>query len=346
MNDTNARSPAPAGYSMIELVISSVLLAMMVFAVGTLSVSGTDAQEYARRVNRVTEITQEVLDELRLELVSSVRVFGNDAEGNANVAALDLDGAPTPITGSLLPTISVGELIRADTAGNEITGNSMFFCKQAWSDRFVCTSGEEYMVEVYRWVYYYLTPEDGGPDPSHPIGLNIVRVIGEPLADGSAVDEITDPTDQAEVLLHLVNGTADADGVTHSPVDLVWMRGSLPSDAGAFRQIDESDGSLSATPLAPRDSDWKVLRRDEDVTGLLSYRHHSIASIYAIPAFGVGRYGILSTADAGWPHGLEVQIVGPSSARQVLLHMVVSSTRRSGHFAWSEMQVTVDVRDL
>ena len=346
MNDSRERSPASAGYSMIELVISSMLLAMMVFAVGTLSVSGTDAQEYARRVNRVTEITQEVLDELRLELVSSVRVFGNDAEGNANVGVFDLDGAPTPIDGSSLPVISVDEIIRTDTAGNEITGNSMFFCKQAWSDRFVCTSGEEYMIDVYRWVYYYLTPEDGGPDPSHPIGLNIVRVVGEPLADGGSIDEITDPTDLEEVLLHLVNGTADAEGVEHAPVELVWVRGSLPTDTGAFRQIDDSDGTLSSTPLAPRGSDFEVLREDEDITGLLSYRHHSIASIYATPAFGVGRYGIVSTADSGWPHGFEVQIVGPSSARQVLLHMVVSSTRRSGHFAWSDMQVTVDVRDL
>ena len=346
MNCSNARTPATAGYSMIELVISSVLLTMMVFAVGTLSVSGTQAQEYARRLNRVTEITQEVLDDLRLELVSSVRVFGNDAEGNANLAALDLDGAPTPLTGSLLPTITVNEVIRADTVGSEITGNSFFFAKQAWSDRFVCTSGEEYLVDVYRWVYYYLTPEGGGPDPSHPIGLNIVRVMSEPMADADAIDEISDVTDQEEVLLHLANGTADANGETHAPVEVVWRRGGLPATVGTFRQIDDSDGSLDTNPQSPRPDPWEVLRDEPVVTGMLSYRHHSVASIYAQGSFGVGRYGITSTSDSGWPHGFEVQIVGPSSARQILLHLVVSSTNRSGHYAWSDMQVTVDVRDI
>jgi hypothetical protein len=38
--------------------------------------------------------------------------------------------------------------------------------------------------------------------------------------------------------------------------------------------------------------------------------------------------------------------VGPSAARQVLIHLVNSSTQRSGRFAWCDMQVSVDARDL
>jgi hypothetical protein len=30
----------------------------------------------------------------------------------------------------------------------------------------------------------------------------------------------------------------------------------------------------------------------------------------------------------------------------VLVHLVLASTQRSGHVAWSEMQVSVDARDL
>ena len=318
----------------------------MIFAVATLSLRGGQAQEYARRLARVTEITQSIVDDVRLELVSSVRLFGNDAEGNANLSVLDLAGTPTVLSGSLLPAISVNEVIREDTSGNEITGNSMFFTKLAWSDRFVCTSGQEYMIDVYRWVYYYLTPEDGGPTTDSPIGLNIVRVVSEPLADGDAVDRIGDATDQAEVLTHLVTGTADANGISHDPVHLVWLRGEMPLASGTLRQIDDSDGTLSTTPISPRPDPWEVQRDEPVVTGMLSYRHHSIATIYSQPSFGVGRYGLVSTSGEGFPHGLEVQIVGPSSARQVMLHMVVSSTQQSGFFAWSDMQVTVDARDI
>lgn len=335
-----------AGYSLIELVISSVLLAMMIFAVSTLSLSGTQAQEYSRRLTRVTEITQEVLDDLRLELVSSVRLFSDDAEGSANLAILDLSGAPTPLASSRLPTVSAAETIRADTAGAEITGNSLFFTKLVWSDRFVCSSGDEHLVDVYRWVYYYLTVEGGGPDPANPIGLNVVRVESEPLIDGSSVDRIADADDRAEVMLHLLNATPDAAGVTHAPAEVVWVRGAMPSVPGTFRQVDPSDGSLTTTPLLPRPSPWQVLRDQPAVLGLLSYRHHSVASNFAQPSFGVGTFAVASTAAEGFPHGFEIQVVGPSSARQVHLHMVVSSTQRTGRFAWSDMQLTVDARDL
>ncbi len=335
-----------AGYNLIELVISSVLLAMMVFAVATLSVRGGEAQDYARRLNRATEINQELVDGIRLELVSSVRLFGNDAEGLANLAVFDLSGAPTPLVGSRLPTVSDAETIRKDTLGDEITGNALFFTKLAWSDRFQCTSTNEYLVEVYRWVLYYLTPEEGGPAPGSPLGLNIVRVLGEPMIDADSIDRITDPTDQAEVLLHLHDATPDATGATHAPAEVVWRRGALPSVTGTLRQIDGSSGTLSDVPIDGRPNPWQILRAESDVRGLLSYRHHSIATVHAQDSWGVSRFGLESLAGSGFPHGFEIQVVGPSSARQVLLHSVVASTRRSGFWAWSDMQVVVDARDL
>ena len=350
MSNTNYTiAPKPAqcsGYSMIDMVISSMLLAMMIGAVASLSVSGGQAQEYSRRLSRVTQITQQTIDDLRLELVSSVRIFSNDVEGNANLSLLDLDDIPEPLDDMLLPTVSENDIIRPDTVGNEITGNSLFFAKFAWTDRFECSSSNEYLVDVYRWVYYYLSPEDGGPDPSHAIGLNIVRVSSEPMIDAGSVDRIEDPDDQKEVLLHLFYGTPDADGVTHDKAEVVWLRGGLPAVLGTLRHIDGTDGSLSDTPLYPRLETWNVMREDEAVTGLLSYRHHSVASNYARDSFGVGRYAIESNSGGGFPHGLEIQVVGPSSARQVLIHMVNSSTQRTGQFAWSRMQLAVDARDL
>ena len=346
MSSYSKKRSGEAGYSMIELVISSVLLAGMIYVVTSLSLSGGQAQEYSRRLNRVTEITQELIDDMRLELVSSVRIFGNDTEGLANLAALDLDAAPPPLAGMLLPTVSENETVRTDTVGSEITGNSMFFAKLAWSDRYICNSSAEYLVDVYRWVYYYLTPEDGGPDPGHPIGLNIVRMVSEPLVDAASIDRIDDPIDQAEVLLHLLNATEDADGGTHDACEIVWARGDLPTTSGTLRQIDSGDGSLSLTPIYPRPDPFAVASSGETATGLLSYRHHSVASIYSLPVFGVGRYGVVDEGEGGFPHGFEIQVVGPSSARQVLIHMVNSSTQKSGHFAWSDMQVSVDARDL
>ena len=335
-----------AGFSVIELVIVTSLLGLMIYAVSTLAVNGGEAQEYARRLNRATEITQDVVDQVRTEMVSSVRLFGNDTEGLANRALLDLAGAPTPLTSSRLPTISPTDSIRPDTAGAEITGNSLFFARLAWSDRFECTSSNVYMVDVCRWCYYYLTVEDGGPMPGRPIGLNIVRIESEPLVDASSIDRIDDPTDQAEVLMHLANSTPDINGVRHDRCEVVWRRGQLPSVVGTLRMIDDTDGSLSDSPIGSRPSPWNVLRSQSNVQGLLSYRHHSVATNYARANFGVGRYSVATNSGTGFPHGFEVQTVGPSNGRQTVLHLVVSSTNRRGHWAWADTQVVIDSRDL
>jgi len=341
-------SGSAAGFTFIEMILASVILAMMIFAVATLSVSGAEAQEYARRLTRATEITQHIVDDMRLELISSVRMFGTDAEGTGNRAVLDLDGVPVPLGNIRLPTIDSNGSIRQDTAGDQITGNTLFFAKLAWSDRFVCPSGNEYMVDVLRWVYYYPTAEGGGPTAGSAIGLNLVRVVSEPLVDGAAIDRITNVADQQQVLLHLVAATPDASGNAHAPCQVVWQRGGLPAVAGTFRQINPGDGTLSTTPLVAtgRPNPWQILRMDGAANGMLSYRHHSVATNFSRPSFGVGQFAVQSATGDGFPHGFETQVTGPSSARQVLLKLVIASTNRHGHTAWSNVQMVVDARDL
>lgn len=350
VSDRQGRAGA-AGFSLLEVLISAGILATMVYAIGSLTVSGTDAQEFARRLNRVTEITQDLVDDIRLELVSSVRLFGDNAEGNGNLGVFDFDGAPPLLPGTRLPTIDANGTIQRDSSGDEITGNALFFTKLAWSDRYRCASGAEYLIDVYRWVAWYLTVEGDGPQAGSAVGLNLVRMVSEPLADAGAVDRITDPDDQAEVLLHLLNGTADVNGIVHEPLEVVWNRGAMPNVVGTFRQIDPASGVLRDNPivLTGRSDPWEVERGTDEVTGLLTYRHHSIGTNFARPTFGVARFGRVEApgaGTAGFPHGFETQVVGPSSARQALVHMVVVSTNRRGQVAWSDLQAVVDCRDL
>ena len=338
------RRSVPAGFTLLELVIAAVLLSMMVIAVASLSVSGADAQEFARRQTRATEVNQDLMDQVRLELVSCVRLFGGDVEGDSNLALLDLAGVPQPLADVRLPKISPNEKIRQDTLMNEITGNSLFFTRLAWSDRFRCTSGTDYLVDVYRWVYYYPTPEGAGPTAGSNIGLNFVRVASEPLVDASGVDRITNVLDRLEVLRHLVDATPDVNGKRHSPCQVVWKRGALASVVGTLRQIDPA-GALSDNPTGARPSPWNILRSDAVVKGLLAYRHHSLATNYCRASFNVGSYSVPLNTGSGFPHGFEVQIVGPTSARQALIHMVLCSTIKRLQPAWSDMQMIVDVRE-
>lgn len=334
------------GFTLTELLIAAAILGVMVFGVGQLIMSGTDAQEFAKRLNRATEVNQDILDQMRLELVSSVRLFGNNATDQAYLGLLDLTGAPTPLPGSRLPTIRTTGNIDKDVAGAEVTGNMLLFARLAWSDRHRCASGREYAIDVYRWIHYYLAAEGPGPRAGSPDGLNLVRVLSEPLVDGGQVDRISNVADREEVLMHLAAATPDLGGSTHAPAVVVWNRGGLPAAVGTLRQIDPDTGALSDVPFAPRSAPWAIERAEDGVEELLSFRHHSVATVFALPAMGVGRFGLVTTSGSGFPNGFEVQLIGPTAGRQVLLHLVVVSTVRRGQVAFSDMQSVVDARDL
>jgi len=339
------RRASQAGFSFIEVTVASVMLLALAYLVATLSISGMDAQKYSERMARVTEITQDMVDEMRNGLASSVRLFSDDALGTAYFGIIDTSNLQAPTASGKLPKLSPNGLIEKDTVGAEKTGNTLFFARFAWTDEFSVTSGTVYRIDVYRMECFYLSSDGGGPKAGEPDGLNLCHWVGEPLADGSQVDGISDPIDQAEVLLHLSSRTPDINGVVHDQVELVWKVGDDPTVAGTLRQID-STGGMSNSPLSPRSSGWEILPEVSMSRTMLYYRHHSVISNYAPPVMGVGRFGIIDNSGEGFPHGLEIQIVGPASARQVLLHLTVVSTNRKGHRAYQDMQVVADTRDL
>jgi type II secretory pathway pseudopilin PulG len=338
------RRRAEAGFTFIEVTIASIMLLMLAYLVATLSVTGMDAQKYAERMARVTEITQDVVDEIRSGLATSVRVFTDDAVGTAYLALCDRGNMPTPLGNARLPRLSPNGQIERDTSTSQKTGNVVTFARYAWTDEFQTSSGSTYRVDVHRIEIYFLTPEAGGPRSDRPDGLNLSRWVSEPIADATQVDAISDATDRAEVLLHLLTQTPDVSGVVHARVELVWKLGDNPAVTDTLRQID-STGGLSSTPISPRTS-WAIQPAGALCSNKLYYRHHSVATNFASPVMGGGRFAIPDATGAGFPHGLETQVVGPASARQVLLHLTVVSTNNGGHRAFYDMQVVVDVRDL
>ncbi|MHC5063376.1 MAG: hypothetical protein ACYTG5_05325 [Planctomycetota bacterium] len=344
----NSRKNAESshGYSLIELVITMSLILMLAFLVLSMSITGTRAQKYAERMTRVTEITQQLLDEMQTDLQSSVRLFHNDAIGTAYTALLDLSTLPTP-SSALLPTLDPAGVFEPDVVGSEKTGTAMLFARHAWTDEFQVTSGNSYRVDIYRLQGYYMSQEDGGPQPGSATGMNLVRFTSEPLADGNQIERISDPTDRIEFLQHLLNQTPDLFGDVHDRTQVAWKVGQDPADTDTLRQI-MSDGSLSDSSVAPRTAGtWQIHPDPAQTSGsMLFYRHHSVATNYAPGVMGVGSYGIIDNTGDGFPHGFEVQIIGPAAARQILLHLTLVSTNRNGRQAYHDLQVIGDTRDL
>ena len=342
-NDRNLRQ---RGFTLLEMIIAAVMLMMLSHMVTTMIISGQASTKYAERLNRVTEITQELIDDMQRELRSAVRLFENDALGLAYRARLEAWAVAVPINTSTLPLIRPTETFRKDLAGTEKTGNEMIFARSAWSDAFTCTSGNTYRLDTYRIVWFYMKTEGAGPQPPVPTGLNFCKWVSEPVVDGAQVDAITNAADQAEVLVHLVTQTADAGGAFHPKIEVAWRMGEDPSVVGTFRHI-QTDGSMDNTPQLPRPNPWRLLRDPTlGSSGMLAYRWHSLASNYSMSNQGVGRFGIVNSAIGnGFPHGLEVQIIGPSAARQVLIHITLVSNNAGGQRAYFDLQAISDVRE-
>ena len=337
------------GHTLVEVMVVLSILIFLVAIVVNLTISTSKNQKYTERLSRATEVNQDLLNGLRYELTSSVALFENNALGAQYLAKLDLDSTAPPLASTTLPTVDGSGIFELEASSGAKTGNAILFSQHAWTTEFQCTSTATYLLDVYRIVHYYMKKEEGGPSPEHAIGLNLVRFVSEPLADGDQIDQITDPTDKAEILQHLNSVTADVTGQTYEQVDLVWRRESDPTVVGNIRQIDTSIWDLSDTPLAPRTSPWVFLRddgKDKSSLGLLYYRNFSIVSNYGRKSWGAIKFGVEDKTGDGFPHGLEVQITGPSSGRLVLINLTIATTNRNGNRAHSNMRTTVFVRDV
>ena len=347
MTDHRVCRSHPSGFSLLEMIISFVLLIALIGMVTQFIMSGTSAQKLAERMSRVTEVTQDAAATIRQELQSSVRLFTDDALGNAYLPLMDRSGMPANTSVSLPASVPAGIFEPEPTAAS-VTGNQLLFARYAWTTRFRTTSGSIYSVDVYRLVHYYLAEAGDGPQPANEIGLNLCKFVSEPLVAGDQVDAIGDPVEQAEVLEHIRTGTADADGNLHPTTNLVWELGGDPSNATTLRQITTTN-TLSLTSSAPRDSPWEI-EADPSLSspGLLFFRHHSVATNYAPGAFLVGRFSVRddTLGTNGFPHGFEIQQVGPSAARKVLIRLVVTTTNNAGRRPAYRMELIADCRDV
>jgi hypothetical protein len=335
------------GFTMIEMVIATIMLLTLSFLVTNMIISGNDAHKYADRLGRATEITQETLDDISAELQEAVRLFEDDTLGQAYAACLQPWPEASPLGSSRMPRFKLIGILDKDLLGSEMTGNDFMFVRHAWVDTFNCSSGQSYSLDVYRLVRYYMKVEGDGPTTKNPYGLNLVKWTSEPVVSGAQLDKVSDAADLWEILTHLHDATPDASNISHSPINLVWMLDQDPSELSTFRQI-LSDGTLTDFSEPPRAEHWEFERDDQlSSPGLLFYRHHSVATNYSQSNQGGSRVGIRndSTAGVGFPHGFEIQVVGSAAARKVLIHMTTVSTNAKGLRAFYDGQAVVVVRE-
>lgn len=310
-----------AGFSLIEVTIVASLVAVLAGGVAHMMMSVGRAQRVADQLGRATAAGHELLDEMRSDLVASTVLFYDDGIGQAYVDLLDQFG-DTALTSSRLPVAVEDGIFDLEATPHARTGNSILCARTDWIEDVTTISGETYSIDVYKLVYWSLVekPKSVRDDA----GLTLRRFVSEPLADGEQIDSITNANDRAEVLQHLFelqpNPSTGQEGV-----ELVWTRGADPSQAGTLRHIAPTTWVTVAAPRSGSgDGRWHIgPDRSKTSETMLRAMDIGIATNDAAARYGVGRFGRRDSSGAGFPHGFEVQIVGPSSARRVMIHVSV-----------------------
>ncbi len=330
------------GFSLVELIVVLALIGTLVAAIVSLALRSQQAETFAERNAAATLVAQGVLDQIRRDVGSSTRLFQDDAEGNAYLAGMNLMGVSL-IAGRLPKIVSDG-IFEKETATELKTGNILFFVKQERTDRFDRSGAGDFVrTDVYRFILYSLRLV-GGKDPSKDLNsFDLVRWVSPPLADLSQIESIADPAEQENVCAHLYAGTnPDEPAFPFQPIRYAWKPGE--DFTLAFEKI-EVDGKRNPVPSGfqvPMDAKKSTLK-------LLSSQNLSIAANISGASRGIGAFGIVDPSGNGFPHGFEVQVVGPASARQVLAHLVLVNNVRANDNSkrvWINVQTVMETRDL
>lgn len=341
MSHDRRRTAAQRGFLEVEIIIVGILILVMSAAVALMVVRAQRAQGYLERSALVTNAAQSVLESIRSAVSSSARIFHADAQGQAYLAGLDRSTV-AGLDSVRLPIVDSDGIFKTDQTGNEITGNLLLFAKHDRTDSFDVGSGppELVRVNVYRLHAYYLRRIPGKDIHAEVDSLDLVSWVSEPLVDRDQAMQIPDPAKRAALLAHLYAGTNPVEPQYPYPAArLLWRIGDGFSTAFARINADGSTSGVSVSFKVPMDEQRS--RPDQ-----LEYRKLAVTSNVAGSDRGVPAFGLIDNANDGFPHGFEVQVIGPASARQVLIRLTLVSGHQGAERAWMTVQSLADARDL
>lgn len=314
------------GVSLLELTIATgIFLAVMLMVQEVISTSQR-AQVYIAARDRASQSSAKLIADMRGAGLASRRVYQDDAEGRAYLAALDTTGTPI-LADARLPVIDAAGRLELDGASAPRTGNAMLL---ACEDRpqVIAATGGRYRVDVVRFfcVYPTLIPEKVVEAMADRIDL--VRFASRQYADKASLDQIPVALDKADVVQALV-----AQGITRC-----WVAGAAINSA--FFQLN-SDGSITAAPISS-----PLIDAPPDALPRLMIGATKSSVAPNSPALRVPSFARVDPLKPAFPSGFEVKVVGPSGGRQVLVRLTLVCGVRDGPDADSTTVRQFSVRDL
>lgn len=314
--------PYRAGTTFIEMMISLVCLSAIAIATFEIMTQSQNINSTVNAWNMLTQWGQKAINQMNLDVTQACVLYQNDSVGNAYKSDLESNANFPALATSALPLIDPTGIFGQDIAPSTRTGNALLYATNTMpyvskdpSDGGLVTPTRR--VDMYRLVYYYLSPITQTIGASST-SLRLVKWTSKEFADYNQVMAIT-TTERTDFVMELYFDQ----GIRH-----LWVPRNDPDDA--FYAIDEY-GNVSGWPepsfTIPTgiDTEGNVM-----VSSVINDLGRGFASVAwnnsttfrtpdVVPKFAVG-----SSVGAGFPHGMEVQIIGPTGARQVLVRLVLA----------------------
>ncbi|MEW6026037.1 MAG: prepilin-type N-terminal cleavage/methylation domain-containing protein [Planctomycetota bacterium] len=303
------------GVTLLEMMIALVCLSAIVLATFEIMTQSYNTNATVNAWNMLTQWGQKAINQMNLDITQACVIYQNDTLGNGYVDDLQSDANFPALFGSVLPLINQNGTFGPDTTVS-YTGNALLYATNTTpfvSDALTNTR----RVDMYRLVAYYLSPitQTIGAKPT---SLRLVKWVSKEFADYNHVMSIT-TTERADFVYDLY---FDRD-IRH-----LWIPRNTSNTA--FYAIDEY-GNVNATPepsfTIPTgvDTDGSAMVKNviNDLgRGFATVAWNNSAAFSTpdlVPKFAQGNEG-----GSGFPHGLEVQIIGPTGARQVFIRLVLA----------------------
>jgi len=318
---------AQAGYSLLEVVIVIVILSSVIFLTYEGIDAGVKVNDQMRRTNRLNVLGHDVLTRIESDLSRSHRVFTESDETRALLGRFD-DATESVLKDSLLPVVDSDGILERDAKDARRTGNMLLFAASVPPlsvDVSAADAAEDIVrVDLYRFVLYHL--REHKDEASRGTQTELARWASHPVASYNQVVKGATGDDQKRLVaaleeagvVALWDSTADSVDDTFYPIVL-----------GEIAETADKEY------LVPKD--WGISE-----AGLTAHKHAGIA----IEAQDAPDAKIFAPSDATMPAGFEVKMVGPASARQVLVNVTLVALRKNRSPLMLRRSIIVGARDM
>lgn len=341
-----------AGTSFTELMVVMFLFSIIGIMAYDMLVGTAQTNLYLEANNDLSEYGQRLVNEIKTEVLQSKRLIDDSAQGQAYLAALELDEAPTPIDTTDLASIEVNGSFSPSLIGDSeypfdpaSVGNAIFFV-QALTPYLNESDGVR--IDLYRFKYYYLNKSNATEIADRGNILELTRWESVYFADYNQLVRLEDFDDGGAIQLSTLQALRVEDTATGRPAVTMAWNPDEDADAAFF---SFAGGSLASSA----DSSYEI-EMDSATQAIRNLNSPRIGGdmVYSV-AFNTGTdfdlgdtVPVFATADAtadGFPHGFEVMMGGPTGGRRVLIRLVLAADSGSARLVSRENMVLINARD-